>query len=249
MKIKLLSDLHLEFYKDKVLGFDYLASRDEDVLVLAGDIAVGANRVLETIDLFLNYGHKKIVYVPGNHEFYGSSYTETMLDLEEGFRHYDNAFMLNSSNSVVIDDVAFFGGTLWTNFNEDPVSETLGGRMISDFKVIEGFKTKLAKHLYYTDLVSIERNYRKYETLKKVVVTHFLPCRQVIHEKYLGNILNDYFANNLGLWIETLENTTWLFGHTHDCVDQLLGSTRLVCNPHGYPGEYNDFKDQKIIEV
>jgi hypothetical protein len=37
-----------------------------------------------------------------------------------------------------------------------------------------------------------------------------------------------------------MQNTTWLFGHTHDAMDFQLGSTRLVCNPHGYYNALND---------
>jgi hypothetical protein len=40
--------------------------------------------------------------------------------------------------------------------------------------------------------------------------------------------------------IADMQNTTWLFGHTHDAMDFQLGSTRLVCNPHGYYNALND---------
>ena len=45
MKIRLLSDIHQEFYEDKLL----YGNLGEDVLVLAGDIHVGAERTLSAL--------------------------------------------------------------------------------------------------------------------------------------------------------------------------------------------------------
>ena len=42
----------------------------------------------------------------------------------------------------------------------------------------------------------------------------------------------------------------WIHGHTHQGSDYLLGKTRVVCNPRGYPGQ-NDhgFDPGKILEI
>jgi hypothetical protein len=47
-----------------------------------------------------------------------------------------------------------------------------------------------------------------------------------------------------------------LLGHTHDSFDYMLGKSRVVCNPRGYPinrgtGEYENpkFNSQLIVEV
>ena len=68
--------------------------------------------------------------------------------------------------------------------------------------------------------------------------THFLPARECISPRFREDHtgLNDYFANNLGDWIFDLKDTTWMFGHTHDHVDLMIGDTRVVCNPRGYDG-------------
>jgi hypothetical protein len=66
------------------------------------------------------------------------------------------------------------------------------------------------------------------------------------------DLINDYFANNLGEYISTMSDTTWLFGHTHDATDIVIGDTRVVANPHGYYTALNDgvgFDAFKTIEV
>jgi Icc-related predicted phosphoesterase len=41
----------------------------------------------------------------------------------------------------------------------------------------------------------------------------------------------------------------WLHGHIHANRDYQVGSTRVVCNPRGYPGENADFDPRFIVEL
>jgi predicted phosphohydrolase len=227
--------------------------RGEDVLVLAGDIASGASNTTKVIDFFLDQGFPKVVYVPGNHEYYGSTlkhFDDKMLDFCE---RTQNAHFLRPGQ-VIIDDVVFTGGTLWTNFMDNPISQSVCGSMINDFRQIKNFTTRDAYDLYYKHLDYITQSYEQRGDRKVVVVTHFLPARECIAPQWWGGgLLNDYFANDLGSWIADMQDTTWLFGHTHDATDFKIGNTRLVCNPHGYHGssepETNGFDPFKVITV
>lgn len=248
MKIRVLSDLHHEFRPDTFRHQQFIKHSGENVTVLAGDIAVGADNVANVLDWFLLAGHRKIVYVPGNHEFYSGQYTEVIHDLETVCRSRD-VTLLQPGAKLVMGNVVFFGGTLWTNFGEDVETQDLAEKFISDFRAIKGFKTQMCKTLYYNDLAWIKRCYSLYPDHKKVIVTHFLPAKECVHPKYSHSALNKYFANDLGEWIESLENTTWIYGHTHDCDDFTIGTTRLVCNPFGYPREYNDFNPFMSVVV
>ena len=251
MKIRLLSDLHTEFrlpYKTHQMS-EY---RGEDVLVLAGDIASGASNTMDVIKFFLDQGFPKVVYVPGNHEYYGTTIQDFNTKMFEKCAATPNAFFLNQNN-ITFDGVLFVGATLWTNFMNNPISQSYCGRAINDFRQIKNFKTRDAYDLYHKHLNHIKLHYETRSTRKTVVVTHFLPARECIAPRWRGgDLLNDYFANDLGSWIAGMENTTWLFGHTHDAMDFEIGSTRMVCNPHGYYNALNDgvgFDPFKTIEV
>ena len=81
-----------------------------------------------------------------------------------------------------------------------------------------------------------------------------MPARECIAPRFRGpDLINDYFANDLGNYIAEMTNAVWLFGHTHDATDIMLGDTRVVANPHGYynSGEIgtNGFDPFKTIEV
>jgi predicted phosphodiesterase len=252
MKIRLLSDLHTEFrlpYKTHAIS-EY---RGEDVLVLAGDIASGSTNTMDVIKHFLKQGFPQIVYVAGNHEYYGGDYAEFNFKMQNKCLEFDNVHFLNPG-SVTLDGVLFTGGTLWTNFADNPWSQSAAKRGINDFRVIKGFDVNECARTYYKHLDYIQDAYENRGSKKVVVVTHFLPARECIAQRFRGsNLLNDYFANDLGEYISTMSDTTWLFGHTHDSTNIVIGDTCVIANPHGYYGsgetEANGFDPFKTIEV
>lgn len=251
MKIRLLSDLHTEFrlpYKIQ----SFANYKGEDVLVLAGDIASGSTNTMDVIKFFLDQGFPKVIYVPGNHEYYGTGFDEFNAKMENKCYMTPGAYYLNP-DAVVIDGVKFIGATLWTNFADNPFSQSAAKRGINDFRMIRDFDVNRCAKTYYEHLDFIKQAYEERGPNKVVVVTHFLPARECIAPRFRGpDLINDYFANDLGEYIATMSDTTWLFGHTHDATDIVLGDTRVVANPHGYYTAMNDgigFDPFKVIEV
>lgn len=241
MKIRLLSDLHTEFrlpYKTA----DFAEYRGEDVLVLAGDIASGSTNTMDVIKFFKAQGFPHIVYVAGNHEYYGGDFVDFNQKMAKKCAAVEGVHFLNPG-SVVIDGVLFTGGTLWTNFADNPLSQSMARRGITDFRLIKSFDTNECARTYYKHLDYIVDSYEDRGDKKVVVVTHFLPARECIAPRFRGpDLINDYFANDLGEFISDMSDTTWLFGHTHDATDIVLGTTRVVANPHGYYNAMNDGK-------
>jgi Icc-related predicted phosphoesterase len=226
--------------------------RGEDVLVLAGDIASGSSNTVDVIRHFKDCGFPEIIYVPGNHEYYGTSFDDFNTKMIAKCADIEGVHFLNPGR-VVIGDVQFVGATLWTNFAENPISQSVCKRSINDFRQIRDFDVNRCAKTYYQHFDFIKKAYETRVSDHTVVVTHFLPARECIAPRFRGpDLINDYFANDLGEYISTMSNTTWLFGHTHDATDIVLGDTRVVANPHGYYNAMNDgvgFDPFKVIEV
>ena len=74
MKIRILSDLHIEFESFEV---DF---SDCDLIVLAGDVHV-KDKGIKWIEAQLT--NKPVLCILGNHEFYGKAYPKLINDLKE----------------------------------------------------------------------------------------------------------------------------------------------------------------------
>jgi hypothetical protein len=106
MKLHIVSDLHAGFG-----AFD-LPETDADVLVLAGDVDVG----LRGMRMAREWARgRPVIYVAGNHEFYGESIPRHITKLREAAAGTEVRFLENEG--AVIDGVRFLGCTLWTNFD------------------------------------------------------------------------------------------------------------------------------------
>jgi Icc-related predicted phosphoesterase len=245
MKIQVLSDLHNEFLRSPRL---IPRIPDVDVVVLAGDIDLDCRGLEWARRTFKS----RIVYVPGNHEFYGFDFEAT----RDRMRSVANLLSIDllDPGTVEIDDVTFIGATLWTDFNlfENPEREmSIAQKGLNDFRVIKGFTPARSLARHEEERAFIEGGLVKHRGRKCVVVTHHLPSWHSVAEKYRGDKLTAAFASNLDVIIESEQPRLWIHGHTHDGFDYRIGETRVVCNPGGYPGDDDNprFDLRMLVEV
>ena len=108
-------------------------------------------------------------------------------------------------------------------------------RAINDFRLIRGFEPWVyAQH--ERDVAWLTEHLPS----ASAVVTHHIPSRGAVSERFAASPLNAFFHVDLDALILACDPPVWLFGHTHDRVDQVLGRTRLLANPLGYPSEAGD---------
>ena len=262
MRVRLISDLHTEGGFDRNL----LKTQGEDVLVLAGDIAVGSRNIWELITMFAEE-QPNIVYTFGNHEFYKQNYQEVCREvqayaegtsvrvLNPGICYFDPKLnkLCDYAPSMPVDAVAIIGAPLWTNFRYNELSKFHAKQGINDFRLIRyedrHFEPNDAAYMFEQQYGYIKLMAEATKN-RKLIVTHFLPAVECIDRQYLGPAtatLNDYFANNLGDWIADQEDTTMVHGHTHSNVDITIGTTRVIANPYGY-GKNINYKE-RLIDV
>lgn len=236
MRIRVASDLHVEqlgwdAWSDLV---DTFSGNDADVLVLAGDVTSlkyldQARHVLGA--LCQKYGH--VVFVPGNHEYYGTSIRDAQGVLSVLQTEIHNLRVLKNSY-LHLDGQRFYGGSLW--FPDDP-QHALYKDMMNDFRLIDGIEPFC--YIQNGDFRQWAKSMVDDET---VVVSHHLPTPASIHPKYAGSQLNRFFLSDCSDLIDELKPKVWIHGHTHDSFDYVRGSTRVVCNPYGYNGSNRDYK-------
>ncbi len=251
MKIHILSDLHLEYssFTPPMVG--------ADVVVLAGDIHKGMRGILWART---TWPDTEIIFVPGNHEYYGSEIGIENEQFEMAARVY-GVHVLNRGE-VVIGGVRFIGATLWTDFNlfdeeERPYAFSAGLNGLTDFRVIEfgsqTFMPQDSAELNKLDVVWLEAKL-KHEPFdgKTVVVTHHLPSMRSVEERYKKELLSASFASHFDHLMGF--SSLWIHGHTHESMDYDVNGTRVLCNPRGYcktgqPPENKQFNTALVVEL
>lgn len=235
MRLRIYSDLHLEF-----APFEPPDCTGVDVVILAGDIDVKGRGAA-----FARRFPCPVVYVPGNHEYYGGAIPHLRDKLRAA---------CEGSNVHVLDDgvvelagVRFIGATFWTDwvgeglFAPDVAMETARHR-VTDFsriRVSPAFsRLRPADRLKWHQRSKsfIARTAQEPFAGPTVVVTHFVPTLKGLNPAEVGGPLSGNDATNA----EQLFGphvSTWVFGHSHVRFDQTINGTRVVSNPRGYPDE------------
>lgn len=267
MKVSIISDIHSEFLHRPVKNTD-----KADVLILAGDIFVAddfrapdsldSTRYLRKVDynVFLNtvsQEFEQVIYVAGNHEFYHGKWAQTIDILAEECSYFSNINFLER-DTVIIDDVAFYGATLWTDIDKgDPVSTYSIKSIMNDYKQITydisgNYRRLRPEDTINRHLTSIKSLDHTYKVVSKLfVVTHHAPSYHSIAEEWMGDFSNVAYASNLENFILDRPNIThWVHGHIHSPSDYMIGDTRVIANPAGYPGEFASSElTLKTIEI
>ncbi|HZZ12996.1 MAG TPA: metallophosphoesterase [Paraburkholderia sp.] len=247
MKIRVLSDLHLENDEPELIPH-----AQADLIVLAGDIhnhAAGPRWAAQTFDSAV-----PVVYVPGNHEYYDGEMGALESALHDAAAQIDNVHVLNNSALVdPNDEWRVLGTTLWTDFalyGAEP--EALAESIEASRRAMLDFRGLIQMN-WPSGMQSAERDFTPADSLalhhqarawleaelarpfggKTIVVTHHAPHRLSLAERYAQDRVSAGFVNHLPDLVRA-PVALWIHGHTHTPFDYTVNGTRVVCNPRGY---------------
>jgi predicted phosphodiesterase len=228
VKIRVASDLHFEFHEDHGASIvRELAAGDFELLVVAGDLTNLAGLGAALASVCASVAPKPVVYVLGNHEAYGGSLESARESARRAAAVLANLVFLEQDATTVLGR-RFVGCTLW--FRHTGAQEPLDEH-VADFQTISGIRSSIAEQ-GRASREFLESNVRPGD----VVVTHHLPHPQSISPRFARSRLNPYFLHDVSATVENAGAALWIHGHTHTSADYVAGTTRVVCNPLGYPG-------------
>ena len=249
MRIRLLSDLHLEFA-------DWTPPAvAADVVVLAGDIHTRGRGVAWAARHF----DGPVIYVPGNHEYYGTSIHHGLEVLRRQAR--GTQVHVLDTDAVTIDGVRFLGATLWTDYRLTGNLDTAAADAwigMNDYRRIRNdtFGRLRPAHLANRHAQArawLEAKLGRGSARETVVISHHAPSRQSISPERLaeeGHLASAY-ASDLEALMGDERVALWVHGHVHQTSDYGVAGTRVVCNPRGYcPDGLNPgFVPDLVIEL
>jgi predicted phosphodiesterase len=236
MLLWIASDVHLELTR----GCD-LPSGDArprfDVMVIAGDLIPKMERGVAWLRERVT--DRPVIYVPGNHEFYGCDIDRTVEKTRQAAAGTNIHVLQN--DAVTIDGVLFVGATLWADFElfgarDRAMAAAADG--LNDYRRIR--KRKYVERLRPSDTLArhwesrkfIQRVTRETRADRRVVVTHHGCVREAMKAGTDDDILSAAYTSDCS---ELLVNVDlWIYGHTHESRDFTVGRTRIVNNSKGY---------------
>jgi predicted phosphodiesterase len=236
MLLWVMSDLHLELSRDYDLPF-----ADErpkfDVMVVAGDLIPKMERGVAW--LRARVPDKPIIYVAGNHEFYGCDIDRTVEKARQAA--IGTQIHVLQNDVVAIDGVLFVGSTLWTDFSlfgkrDFAMMRAADGmndyRKIRKRRYVERLRPAdtYARHLESRDF--IKRATSEARADRRVVVTHHGCIREALKSGAEDDILSAADTSDCSDLLKNVD--LWIYGHTHESRDFKVGHTRIVSNSKGY---------------
>lgn len=233
MKISYASDLHLEH------DHNFTINDRGDVLILAGDILpIKHVNKPQYANFFEDMASKftNILYVPGNHEYYGADLNDIHL---LKYSLPSTVTVLNNE-SIIIDGIKFLGGTMWTNLhNNSPLAMIASQQLMSDYKVIK----KMGKTFTVEDWIIEHEKFVTFlnseldEKHLNIVITHHSPSPLTTNEYYKKfNQDNASFSTDMSKYMHLVKY--WFYGHMHGGYDVEIDECQILTNPRGYPIEF-----------
>ena len=249
MRLHVLSDLHLGV---RDMPPPEVAA---DVTILAGDIRRPASAAMAWAATL----GRPVLYVPGNHEFYGGSIPEVRRTLAHSAR--EHGIQLLDQDTRVIGGVRFAGATLWTDFalfgvERKDLAMAASAKLMRDFKVIHNADGNVftpadscalfaEQHAWLASVLKIPFDG------PTVVITHHAPTPRSVHPRFAQSLVSAAFASDCTALMG--QAVLWIHGHTHDSFDYTVDGTRVLCNPRGYCPqgvvENPDFNPSLCVDV
>ena len=248
MKIQILSDLHQEFEQK-----DFIYNK-ADLIIIAGDLDVrtrGIEWLLNTITSI------PIIYILGNHEYYGGSYPATLLKIKQ--KALGTNVHVLENETIDIDGIRFHGATMWTDFSLLGNPKYYGiicQERVNDYKKIRRDPTY--SKLRTIDTFSFHNQSRKWleqslsmsDKTCNIVITHHAPSAQSLSDNQRCEPVAAAYASNLESIMEMHSPHLWIHGHIHKQSHYYIGQTEVRCNPRGYPKTTpSDFIEELYIEL
>ena len=226
MKFQLLSDVHLENRTYGIVDvqsgldvFDEVVIPNAPILILAGDIGRLCDPNLSSFLSRCEEEFEEIIFVLGNHEFWGGTLTEGKKRVEDLKTKHDLVHILDNE-MIEINGVKIFGSTLWSQGNEKCCS------WWGDFGCIRDFSPSLLLSNHQDSCKWLKENMKSRGSGKTIVVSHHAPsfkCLSSLDDMSL------FFASDQEELVQMTD--FWAFGHTHLPIVFSIGKCTIASCP------------------
>lgn len=256
MRIDVVSDLHTDFFPATPRQFAevVLPKEPSRVLVIAGDLGHSNEQAVQTVKAMQEIGgYRHVLVVFGNHDMYLMAESrqykdswERLAELRSLLESVPNTKVLDG-DVIEIDGLRFGGTGMWYDMRfgwerghswEELLSLWYGTN--SDSQFIRWGDTDMdafmAEERQKLDAIVDDLD---------VVITHVGPDWHQAPSWYQNDLTTAFFYFDGKNELERVRGT-WIYGHTHERSDAVVGNCRLVNAALGYPWEMGD---RRVLQI
>ena len=277
MKLKIISDIHLEFIGAKSSLPEI--EGNTDAIGLLGDIGNPLKKEYREFLLEMSERFQHVFVISGNHEYYANKFSITNSLIEEICSQRDNIHFLNNT-SVDVLGFRFLGTTLWSTAPVDYQKEiesasTDHKKIITetndeyspeinlstdvnlsnhwDMLQLHGHRftieDKVNLHEKAVEWLQEELKKASEDNIKVVILSHHAPTSRLCLPWQVKQDKASEYDSCTDLEYLMKDNVKlWGFGHTHFNCDQIINhTTRVVSNQLGYVRRTNPSFDGSLI--
>ena len=220
-----ISDVHVD--KCSNSNIPIITNKQSNYLLLPGDVGFVQH---PNFELFLSYVSKLyelVFFVPGNHEYNTSLWKYQDIQLyslimKNICNNYKNIILLEGNN-FLLNDIAIIGTTLWSYLTLDKLSN------YDHDKYSDKYFVHNCEFMRQVDWLIDEIS--KYS--KVIVLTHYLPSKLLISDKYLNHPYLNGWYSDLDYLLKPPVNA-WICGHSHATISKNINSVYCGLNAVGY---------------
>lgn len=221
-------------------------NEENEVCIIAGDVCEFGNKGTKLAELLKEAcsRFKKCIFVPGNHEYYGTNIGSLESKLTVLMEDVDNFVLLQNGSSILIDDVKIIGATMWSDTSSIELDASI---KMNDYRYIrygphsEPWRYRLKPYhttgIHRNSVFKINKAIQEHDG-ECIVVSHHAPSMRSIDPRYYGDVLNPAYATEIKLdkW-----PTYWIHGHIHAAMNYYHYGCNVRAEPIGYYGEQTGF--------
>ena len=258
MFIDYISDLHLDSFTfdghmqiSQYYDLVFKGSQNSDILIVAGDMGHNIKDVGILFNM-LKHDYKHILYCDGNHEHWNRTgkvkYRGWYAKLEALRKHIcDHQVIKLDGNYFTYNGINIGGSSMWYDFSP---AENYGVSK-DRFNVMCNAYFPDPRNMGFVQAMDCKEWFEnKYETMEYIIgecdvyFSHVGPkVPDNLPDKY-KNFATGFFYFDGSDVLETPRLKKWIYGHTHDKVDEKIikkngDEVHLLCNPVGYLHENN----------
>ena len=247
MLFDIVSDLHVDYWKDTNFIYNWKCHKNADIVIIAGDIADDVNLVIQELHNACDV-YKKVLYVDGNHEStqYYNDLSIANTIIQNNLKHRHN-FIHLAYNDFIVDNLVIIGACGWWDFKiGDSYQES-----VDSFNSDWNPRTDLDKNTIISNIVNaanqncltIKEKINQYKDKYNIcIVTQTVPCKEMLSDKYPSEKHSVGCYGNSVFQEFTTEKSVkyFIFGHNHDAKQEIRCNDKtFINNARGRPSDFN----------